>query len=70
MQLVLERLRLKRETNRSAGEGGETNQARGTHVVFGGARFHDLPHLVDGKMTLIVICYDLKDKLMCKLATN
>ena len=49
MQMELERLRLEREADRSAGEGGEPNQAGGARVVFGGTRSSDLPHFVDGK---------------------
>ena len=49
MQMKLERLSLKREADRSAGEGGEANQAGGARVVFGGTRSPDLPHFVDGK---------------------
>ena len=49
MQMELERLRLEREANRSAGEGGEANQTGGVRVAFGGIRSPDLPHFVDGK---------------------
>ena len=49
MQLKLERLRLKIETYRSNGEGGEANQAGDIYFVFGGARSPDLPHFIDGK---------------------
>ena len=48
MQMELERLRLEREANRSAGEGGEANQAGGVRA-FGGVKSLDLPHFVDGK---------------------
>ena len=47
-QMELERLRLEREANRSAGEGGEANQAGGVRA-FGGVNSLDLPHFVDGK---------------------
>ena len=49
MQIELERLRLEREANCSAGEGGEANQAGGARVAFGEKRFPNLPHFVDGK---------------------
>ena len=50
--MELKRLRLEREADRAAGEGGETNQAGGARVVFGGTRSPDLPHFVDGKDNL------------------
>ena len=56
MQMELERLRLEREADRSAGEGGEANQAGGMSVAFGGIRSPDLPH-----------CCALKDMLRLRI---
>ena len=47
--MELKRLRLKREADCSAGEGGEANQEGGARVAFGGIRSPDLPHFVGGK---------------------
>ena len=47
--MKLERLRLDREADRCAGEGGEANQAGDVRVAFGGIRSPDLPQFVDGK---------------------
>ena len=52
MQLELERLRLKRKTDRSGGERREVIQAGGANVVSGKARFPDLPHFIDKKYDL------------------
>ena len=49
MQMKLDRLRLERESDRSAAEGLEANQAGVTCVVFRGTRSPDLSHFVDGK---------------------
>ena len=49
MPLELESLRLKRKTDRSAGEGGEANQEGEACLVFDGAKSPDLLQFLDGK---------------------
>ena len=49
MKHKIERIRLKRETKRSGGEGGEANQTGGARVAFGGARSLDFPPFIDKK---------------------
>ena len=52
MPMELDRLRQKREADRSAEEGREPNQAWSVRVVFGGTRSPDLPQFIDGKNDL------------------
>ena len=51
IQLELERLEFERETDQSPEEGEEANQAEGTRIVFGEARFSDLLHFLIKKIT-------------------
>ena len=49
MKPKIERIRLKRETNCSGGDGGEANQTEGARVALGGARSRELPPFIDEK---------------------
>ena len=67
MQMELERLRVEREANCAAGEGGEANQARSVRVTFEGIRSPDLPHFVDGKDDLDSYLLRLKNMLRLQI---